>query len=254
MNQIKGCGESINDLMIMEKIMRLLPRKFDYIVVAIEESKDLSKMKIKELQSSFEAHEMRMIDRNPVKNDEKALRVHHSINDEKKKKKKLKGKRTKGGRKVDKTKDDHDDKSVLVEKDGRVEKNYQKKDKRSVEYFNCHKYGHYSYECYADKGKQKKHKGKEAYVAHKDSDPKPLTLMVTTSVESFSSHADLWYLDSGCSNHQEWLINFDATKKSKVKFAYDSTLKVKGMGDVVIRRKNGSHVVITGVLHVPNMK
>lgn len=125
-----------------------------------------------------------------------------------------------------------------MEKSGRLEKSYQKKDKRSVECFNCHKYGHYSYECYVDKGKHKKYQGKEAYVAQEGSDSEPLTLMVTTSAESSSSHVDLLYLDSGCSNHmtchQEWLINFDATKKSKVKFANDSTLKVEGMRDVVI--------------------
>ncbi|XP_047169380.1 uncharacterized protein LOC124837932 [Vigna umbellata] len=252
---MKGCGESINDLMIMERIMRSLPRKFDYIVVAIEKSKDLSKMKIEELQSSLEAHKMRMIDRNPVNNDEQVLKVHHSRNDEKKKSKKWKGKHTKGSWKDYKTKDD---KFVSVEKDGRAEKNYPKKYKISIECFNSHKYGHFAYECYAEKGKQKKHQGKEAHVAQEDSNSELLTLMVTTSVESSSSHADLWFLDSGCSNHmtchQEWLINFDAMKKSKVKFVDDSTLKVEGMGNVVIRRKNSSHAMITGVLLVPDMK
>lgn len=146
-----------------------------------------------------------------------------------------------------------------MEKDGRAKKSYYPKmDKRSIECFNCHKYGYFAYECYAKKGKQKKHQGKEAHVAQEDSDSEPLTLMMTTLVESSSSHADLWYLYSGCSNHmtchQEWLINFDATKKSRVNFTDDSTLKVDGMGDVVIPRKNGSHAMITGVLLVPDMK
>ncbi|XP_019451813.1 PREDICTED: uncharacterized protein LOC109353910 [Lupinus angustifolius] len=66
-NQMKGCGEAATDLMIIEKVMRSLPKKFDYIVVAIKESKHVSMMKIEELQSSLEAHEMRLIDRNPIK-------------------------------------------------------------------------------------------------------------------------------------------------------------------------------------------
>lgn len=150
---MKGCREPINDLMIIENIMRLLPQKFDYIVVAIEESRDLSKLKIEELQSSLEAHEMRLLYRNPIKKDEQVLKAHHSTNDVKNKFKNWKGKRTKGSWKADKVKDDQEDKPVSVEKSGRSKKNYQKKDKISVEWFNCHKYGHYSCECYADKGK-----------------------------------------------------------------------------------------------------
>ncbi|XP_047167837.1 pollen receptor-like kinase 6 [Vigna umbellata] len=48
-NQMKGCGEVITDLMVIKKIMRSLPQKFNYIVVAIEESRELDKMKIEEL-------------------------------------------------------------------------------------------------------------------------------------------------------------------------------------------------------------
>ncbi|XP_047168322.1 uncharacterized protein LOC124837082, partial [Vigna umbellata] len=216
------------------------------------------KIKIKELQSSLKAYEMRLLDRNPIKNEEQALKVHHSRNDEKKKHKKWKGKCTKGSWKADKVKDDQDDKPISVEKSERSEKSYQKKDKRSVECFNCHNYEHYSYKCYADKSKRKKYQGKEAYIGQEDSDLEPLILMVTTYAENSNCQADLWYLDSGCSNHmtchKEWLINFYATKKSKVKFANDNTLKVEGIEDVVIRRKNGSHAIIISVLFVPAMK
>lgn len=67
-----------------------------------------------------------------------------------------------------------------------------------------------------------------------------------------------WYLDSGCSNHmtynREWLVNFDVTKKNRVKFADDSTWMVEGMGDIIIKRKNGSQTIIFNVLFVPAMK
>lgn len=59
-NQMKAHGESINNLQKIEKVLRSLTTNFDYIVVSIEESKNLSEMKLEELQASLEAHEMRL--------------------------------------------------------------------------------------------------------------------------------------------------------------------------------------------------
>jgi hypothetical protein len=52
---MKTCGEEFIDQQIDEKVMRTLTSKFDFIVVAIQESKDVRTMKIEELQSSLEA-------------------------------------------------------------------------------------------------------------------------------------------------------------------------------------------------------
>ena len=48
------------DKRIVEKVLRSLSPKFEHIVAAIEESKDLSKLTRHELMSSLEAHEQRM--------------------------------------------------------------------------------------------------------------------------------------------------------------------------------------------------
>ena len=59
-NLMKACGEAVTDSSKIEKILRTLTEKFDHIVVAIEESKDLATMRIEELQASLEAHELRV--------------------------------------------------------------------------------------------------------------------------------------------------------------------------------------------------
>lgn len=59
-NQIRGYGDTIQDKRIVEKNLRCLPAKFDSIVTAIEESKNLSTLQIPKLMGSLEAHEKRI--------------------------------------------------------------------------------------------------------------------------------------------------------------------------------------------------
>ena len=59
-NHLKRNGESIEDVHVVEKILRSLANKFEHVVVAIEESKDLETLSIEELMESFQVHEQRM--------------------------------------------------------------------------------------------------------------------------------------------------------------------------------------------------
>ena len=73
-NAMRACDENIEDNKIVEKVLRTLTPRFDHIVVAIEESKDLDVMTIEELQNSLETHEQRVNERkNGKKVTEQAL-------------------------------------------------------------------------------------------------------------------------------------------------------------------------------------
>ncbi|XP_047339537.1 uncharacterized protein LOC124943014 [Impatiens glandulifera] len=77
-NQMKRNGESIEDVLVIEKILSSLHQWFDHVVVAIEENRDLEKLSIDELTGSLRVHEERM---NKHKKEplEKALLVNHSL-------------------------------------------------------------------------------------------------------------------------------------------------------------------------------
>ncbi|RDX81148.1 hypothetical protein CR513_38206, partial [Mucuna pruriens] len=57
-NAMRACKEKVIDQQVLDKILRTLPQEFDYVAVAIEESKDLDIIEVEELQHSLEAHEM----------------------------------------------------------------------------------------------------------------------------------------------------------------------------------------------------
>ncbi|GAV58344.1 UBN2 domain-containing protein [Cephalotus follicularis] len=71
-NQMRTFGENISNQKVVEKILRSLLNKFDNVVTAIEESKDLSIFSLNELMGSILAHENR-INKSTEKNLEHAF-------------------------------------------------------------------------------------------------------------------------------------------------------------------------------------
>ena len=56
-NELKVYGEDIKYCTVIEKVLRSLSTKFDVVVAAIEEAKDLEKLTIDELMGSLLSHE-----------------------------------------------------------------------------------------------------------------------------------------------------------------------------------------------------
>lgn len=73
---MKSCGKKFSDRSVIEKVLRTLPSRFDVIAVALEETRDLEKVKLQELQGSLEAYKQRISDRNGEKSTEQALQAH----------------------------------------------------------------------------------------------------------------------------------------------------------------------------------
>jgi len=74
-NQMKNYGDKIKYTIIVDKILRTSTPRFDHIVVAIEQGRDLEGMKVEELQGILEAQDMRLNERNSLRSSNQALQA-----------------------------------------------------------------------------------------------------------------------------------------------------------------------------------
>jgi hypothetical protein len=68
-NAIKGLGEEVEESMIVQKILRSLPMRFDPKISTLEEREDLGTISMDELHGIFTTYEMRTKQENPSKKE-----------------------------------------------------------------------------------------------------------------------------------------------------------------------------------------
>ncbi|MCI11496.1 retrovirus-related Pol polyprotein from transposon TNT 1-94 [Trifolium medium] len=160
-NQIKNSGEVITTKSVVAKILRSLAPKYDHLVVAIEQNKDLASMSKEELQGTLESHEQRMNERAAGKaKAEVALQV--QPNKEKKNKGKWNGNKGKGGYSNSNNRNSQQEAGSSSHKQGnnggyrggstnRGRGGKKKFDKSNIQCYSCQKYGHFADECWSER-------------------------------------------------------------------------------------------------------
>ena len=61
-NTIRGLGEEVDELVVVHKILRTLPKRFNPKISALEERTDLDNMTVDQLHGTLVAYEMRIED------------------------------------------------------------------------------------------------------------------------------------------------------------------------------------------------
>ncbi|KAL8116958.1 hypothetical protein AgCh_023220 [Apium graveolens] len=208
-NEIKRNEESLDDVRVMEKLLRSLIRKFDYVVTSIEESKDLSTISIDELV---------VLDVAVLYVAEVAIVV-----------------------------------AIVVDED---EEGGLSTEARILKVIN-HLVVVRILEA-EDKADINNEVEERSHFAAAKEDKDIGTAMFLTYKEDEKSKKNVWYLDSGVSNHmtghKELFTEIDDTISGEVTFGDSSKIPVKGKGTITIMSKKGEKKYINDVYYIPALK
>ncbi|GKB48853.1 retrovirus-related pol polyprotein from transposon TNT 1-94 [Tanacetum coccineum] len=223
-NKMRIHGDKTEDVTVVEKILRSLTTKFNFVVCAIEESKDVDELSLDELQSSLMVHEQKF---KQPDSEERALKVStdHSMTS-----------KMRWMRKIDEKKEEKEERRVEARKRRRQQGRGQRKkmgtpDKSSIECYRCHKFGHYSNKCRTNLGTTQ---GEEVNYAENEV-PQDEILLLMASCEIEPTHKNVWYLDTGFWN-------------------LDTKVSVLGKGEATVVTEHNVTHNMSSVLYVPDLK
>jgi hypothetical protein len=261
-NQIKSHGETIEDRKVVEKVLRSLPPKFDSLVVTLEENKDLSQFSLDELQASLINHEHRLNRSNMSL--ENAFSTQSSISHGR-----GRGRANSRGRGRSSARGGHSSSPANTGGRGQNQNTSQPSgqrfDKSKIQCHYCKKYGHYAYECRKRQYNQNKQGQDQSNNTNTPSSPMfmvhteemPIISPVECNVAQ-ESPCDIWYLDSGCSNHMtrnlELFSSLDKSVQTKVTLGTNIQVIVLGKGSINILTKQGEKKVMPDVYYVAGLK
>eukprot|EP00253_Pinus_taeda_P036606 PITA_36606 len=223
--QIKSHGEILEERRIVEKVLRSLPARFDAIVVAIEETKDLSQFSVDELNASLISHEHRM-NRATSYSLEHAFKTQVSFRQGRGRGRSYARGRGRsphrGGTNSPSSSSGRGSNQNPSQGPSQNQAQGQRYDKSQVQCHYYKKYGHYINEC----------RNKQYDISNKP--------------------------NSWCSNYMlaniEMFPNLDESVKSEVTLGTDSKVSVMGKGRVNILTKKGKKKYISDVYFVPGLK
>ncbi|BBG97239.1 hypothetical protein Prudu_006294, partial [Prunus dulcis] len=240
-NKMRIHDHKIKDNEVVEKIMRSMALKFDYVVYSIGESNDIENMSIDELQSSLLVHEQKL---NRGGSQEQALKAStFTESSSSKEEEDVEG--------VDVVMEEEVEEIKMVDDDDPQGKGKEQFDKSQVECYRCGNYGYYKNECYTKLPKEKGEKSN--FIEKKEEET---LLMAFHVMENFDQ--ETWYVDTGCSNHMSGckpsFVNLGESYRTNVSFGDMSIVIVMGKEKIQIRTKNNFIETISNVFFIPDLK
>ncbi|XP_039137235.1 uncharacterized protein LOC120274764 [Dioscorea cayenensis subsp. rotundata] len=238
-NQMKGLGDQISESLVVGKVLRSLGPKYNFIVAAIGEAKDLTKLTMDELAGSLQAHENLLLSQDDV-SVEKVL-VSNS-----------------------------EDKTLIMkgESTSSEDWHFNRGRGRSFSRGRGRNYGRSRGRFSNDVTTESNQRSNSADQSDRNIGESSSSsggkntdaefgglFMVHTEIRS--PHPSIWLLDSGCSSHmtgrKELFFKLDENQRHVVKLGDNKEMQVAGKGSVAVTTQIGETKLIHNVQYVPNL-
>ncbi|KAI5334598.1 hypothetical protein L3X38_024731 [Prunus dulcis] len=249
-NQMHSYGEILPKERVVQKLLISLSSAYDSICSVIEHSRDLNEIEVQEVVASLKSFELRLdrhsenktekafaslsVDAKPVKTGDQNNKQHKNW---KSKGKKWDNKTSEGT----KTPCKHCGKLHFGEC----------RFKGKPKCYNCDKLGHIAKDCYSKKTPQQVNYATQAEAA-------PTMFYAGNAIGAgITRDEEIWYLDSGCSNHmtgkEDLLVDININVTAKVEMGTGQLVDVTGKGTLVVENKEGKRY-IKEIMLVPGLK
>ncbi|KAI5342090.1 hypothetical protein L3X38_009965 [Prunus dulcis] len=249
-NHMRSYGEELPRERIVQKLLISLPSTYDSICSVIEHSRDLNEIEVQEVVASLKSFELHL-DRHSENRTEKAF-ASLSVDAKQTKTGEQNSKQNKNWKSKGKKWDNKASEGTKTPCKHRGKLHFGEcRFKGKPKCYNCDKLGHIAKDCYSKKTPQQVN-----YATQVEAAP-TMFYASNASGASVTRDEEIWYLDSGCSNHmtgkEDLLVDIDRKVTAKVEMGTGQLVEVTGKGTLVVETKAGKRH-IKEIMLVPGLK
>nr|GEW25210.1 zinc finger, CCHC-type [Tanacetum cinerariifolium] len=264
----KELGKTLDESLLVRKLLDSMPDRFIQIVASIEQTNDLDDITLDEIVGKLKAFEERIkLQKGGQMESQESLLFAHVEHSRKGRRFSKRGGRSnfsRGNWKSNKNKYDSNEESSTHK--GKSNRNKREWDISKIQCHKCRKFGHFKKDC------------KESSKSQEQSnlileDEKPTLLMTTHETEHeevllnegqiqpekyATTDASIWYLDNGAGNHmtgtKSHFRDIDKNITGRICFGDGSYVQINGRGSILLGCRNHEQKIVSDVYYIPNLK
>ncbi|GJR27081.1 zinc finger, CCHC-type containing protein [Tanacetum coccineum] len=264
----KELGKTLDESLLVRKLLDSTPDRFIQIVASIEQTNDLDNITLDEIIGKLKAFEERIKLRKgrQVESQENLLfaQGEHSRKGRRFSKRGSRSNFSRGNWLNNKNK--YNSKEGNTTHKGNSNRNKGEWDLSKVRCFKCQKLGHLKKDCRGTSKTQE-----QSNLILEDDEPSLLMTIHETEHEEVSLNegqiqprkyasedASIWYLDNGASNHmtgtKSHFRDINESITGRIRFGDGSYVQIKGRGSILLGCKNNEQKIVSDVYYIPNLK